>query len=66
MSGALAEYHETHPTMVEFNKQLGPKWAICRDTEVNRERYGVCLTRGEYRAACSIAMKRRIVAQGEG
>lgn len=29
-------------------RRVGARWAICRNTERNRERYGVCLTPRRY------------------
>jgi hypothetical protein len=53
------QFHETHPTAAELNAVLGDRWAICRDTEKNRERYGRCITRKAYRRACAEALELR-------
>lgn len=59
MNDGTKQYWETHPTPDELRAILGPKWAVCRDTEKNRAEHGVCLSLPEYRAACAIALKRR-------
>lgn len=56
----LAEiYYANEPTCAELCAILGPRWAICRDTPKNRERYGRCITRREYAAARKAALAAR-------
>jgi hypothetical protein len=39
-------------TLSEYLRGIfGPHWAICRNTERNRERHGVCITHKQYRIA---------------
>ena len=54
------EYFETHPTAAELCAVLGPRWAICRNTEKNRERYGLCVSRAAYKNACAKALQARV------
>jgi len=37
-----------HATVAELRAILGDRWAICRNTPKNRQRYGRCITRQEY------------------
>jgi len=48
-----------YATAAELCRILGPRWAICRNTERNRERYGRCITRKEYLRACAEALELR-------
>lgn len=48
-----------YPTAAELCAVLGARWAICRDTERNRERYGRCITRKEYLRAQAEALALR-------
>jgi hypothetical protein len=48
-----------YATPAELEAILGDKWAICRDTESNRERHGRCITHQQYRAATLEALARR-------
>lgn len=51
------DYHE--PTVTELEPFLGSRWAICRNTPANRERYGRCLTPRQYADAQAAAIKAR-------
>jgi hypothetical protein len=31
-----------------LEQRFGPRWALCRNTQANRERYGKCLTRKQF------------------
>jgi hypothetical protein len=63
---AYAEYLKTHATPEELQRILGPKWAICRATENNRQKYGRCITQKQYEAANAQAVRERnTVANGE-
>jgi hypothetical protein len=46
-------------TPAELAAVLGPRWAICRNTERNRERYGRCITHKEYLRAHAEAIELR-------
>ena len=52
-------WYDTHPTGPELAAELGPNWAICRNTPRNRAKYGNCLSRKRYEAACARIMSRR-------
>lgn len=52
-------FYKTHATPEELQDILGERWAICRKTPHNRERYGDCITKREYTRACKLALKRR-------
>jgi hypothetical protein len=55
-----AEHRKTYATPDELQAVLGTnRWALCRNTEKNRDRYGLCLTRKQYAAAASEALNRR-------
>lgn len=60
MTNPIAEsFYATHATPAELSRVLGPRWAICRNTERNRARYGRCITRQEYQLAQSEALDTR-------
>lgn len=48
-----------YATPEELKAVLGDKWAICRNTEKNRARYGRCITKREYRNAHAEALELR-------
>jgi hypothetical protein len=46
----------TRVTALDLEPFIGRKWAICRNTPDNRERFGRCLTRKEYEQAEAAAL----------
>lgn len=52
-------WKDTHATCAELCAIFGPRWAICRDTPSNRERYGRCVTDKEYERAQIDALANR-------
>lgn len=44
----LGDYYAKNARAAELNAVLGSRWAICRNTPKNRERYGRCITRKQY------------------
>lgn len=53
------DVYTDHATPEELRAVLGERWAICGNTEANRQRYGRCITRGQYQRATAEALKRR-------
>ena len=48
-----------YPTAKELCAILGPRWAICKNTERNRGRYGRCISRKAYQRAQIEALRQR-------
>lgn len=48
-----------YATPAELNSILGDHWAICRNTENNRARYGRCITKNQYARATAQALNAR-------
>lgn len=46
-------------TPKELRDILGTRWAICRKTPRNVERYGNCITKLEYNRAAKLALEKR-------
>lgn len=44
----MDETYLTNPTMDELEAALGPRWAVCRNTANNRNKYSVCLSTRKY------------------
>ena len=44
----MTDYYEDHPTPEELSRALGPRWAVCKNTNVNRAMYGNCITRKKF------------------
>ena len=59
MEKTATEFYRNHPTSNELGAVLGARWAICRDTPKNRERYGRCISRKTYLRACAEALELR-------
>ena len=54
-----------YATPDELSAILGPRWAICRNTPSNRERYGRCITRRQYAEAQRQALAARVGGEVE-
>lgn len=59
MANTATKFFRDNQTPKELSDVLGARWAICRDTPKNRERYGRCITRKTYLRACAEALELR-------